>query len=312
MTVTEKGKEVWKPWMGTKEKMDVVRKAFGIWAKTGLGLKFKEVKNRKDAEIRIAFMDGDGSWSYIGRDVLDEYDDPRTMNFGWNIAVKDRHNGIDTAVHEIGHTIGFPHEHQNPFAGIVWNKEAVYKNLGGDPNFWTRSETYENIIRKIGKKEVNGSTWDPNSIMHYEFEPGLVLKPEQYKKSGIFPAGGLSKLDIQYALFFYPKKNAIKDLRVQAMTSYDINAESNKQQNYVFTPSETREYTIQTIGQLDTVVVVSEKKSNGDLVKVAADDNSGSDKNALIKTKLTKGKTYLVKVKVYYKKRGAKTALMIS
>jgi hypothetical protein len=312
MNAEENGKQVWKTWVGTKEQMDVVRKAFDIWMKTGIGLRFTEVKDRKDAEIRIAFMDGDGSWSYIGRDILDKNDDPRTMNFGWNIAVRDRHNGIDTPVHEIGHTIGFPHEHQNPFAGIVWNKEAVYKNLGGPPNNWTRASTYENIIRKIGKKEVNGSTWDPNSIMHYEFEPGLVSKPEQYKKNGIFPAGGLSKLDIQYALFFYPKKNAIKDLRVQAMTSYDINADNSKQQNYAFTPTETREYTIQTIGQLDTVVVVSEKKSNGDLVKIAADDNSGSDKNALIKTKLTKGKNYLVKVKVYYKKPRAKTALMIS
>jgi len=38
--------------------------------------------------------------------------------------------GLDTAVHEIGHSLGFPHEYQNPKAGIVWNEEAVYAALG--------------------------------------------------------------------------------------------------------------------------------------------------------------------------------------
>ena len=28
------------------------------------------MKNREDAEIRIGFMQDDGSWSYVGRDIL--------------------------------------------------------------------------------------------------------------------------------------------------------------------------------------------------------------------------------------------------
>ena len=31
------------------------------------------------------------------------------MNFGWDLTQPGE---IDTALHEIGHTIGFPHEHQ--------------------------------------------------------------------------------------------------------------------------------------------------------------------------------------------------------
>lgn len=306
------GTKEWKTWVGNEAQKNVVRKAFRIWAKLGIGLKFKEVTNRKEAEIKIAFMEDDGSWSYVGRDILGNNDDERTMNFGWNIAVKDRHNGIDTALHEIGHTLGFPHEHQNPFAGIVWNKPAVYASLAAPPNSWSKSETDTNIINKIDKKEVNGSNWDPDSIMHYPFEKGLIKKPEEFFLNGLEPAGGLSAQDIKYALSFYPKQNASKDIRITAMSSYAIDVDNCEQQNYIFTPEKTKTYTIQTIGQLDTVMVLNEKVKGGELKYLAGDDNSGTDGNALITTRLSKGKTYIIKVKVYYKKPKAETALMIS
>ena len=257
-------------------------------------------------------MDGDGSWSYLGRDILEEYDDPRTMNFGWDIAVRDQHNGIDTALHEIGHALGFPHEHQNPFAGIVWNKAAVYKSLAAPPNEWSKSETDNNIISKLDKKEVNGSHWDPDSIMHYPFEKGLIKRPAEYVSKDLEPAGGLSAQDIKYALSFYPTQNVKKDIRVTAMSSYAIDVENCEQQNYLFTPSQTKTYTIQTIGALDTVMVVNEKLKGGEIKYICGDDNSGTDNNALVTARLSKGKTYIIKVKVYYKKPKAETALMIS
>ncbi len=301
----------WKTWIGTKAQMDVVRKAFRMWAAVGIGLKFKEVTNRKDAEIRIGFMDGDGSWSYIGRDVLEEDEDPRTMNFGWNIAVRDQHNGIGTALHEIGHTLGFPHEHQNPFAGIVWNKAAVYRALAAPPNEWSKEETDNNIVNKISQREVNGSSWDPDSIMHYPFEKGLIKKPEEYADKDLEPSGGLSPLDIEYSLTFYPAQNIQKDIRINEMTSYAIDVKNCEQQNYIFKPLKTKKYTMQTIGELDTVMVLNEKTGR-ELKYIAADDNSGTDNNALICKHLSKGKTYVIKIKLYYKKQNAKTALMIS
>ena len=190
------GTKEWKPWKGTPAQLEVVRKAFNIWKKLGVGLDFVEVKNREEAEIRVGFMDDDGSWSYVGREVLGQKVNARTMNFGWNIAVSDPHNGIDTAVHEIGHTLGLQHEHQNPFAGIVWDEEAVYASLGAPPNSWDRETTFENIIKKLDKKEVNGSNWDPDSVMHYPFEAGLIKKPVKYA-IGLEPAGGLSVQDIR-------------------------------------------------------------------------------------------------------------------
>ena len=59
-------------------------------------------------------------------------------------------------------------------------------------------------------------------------------------------------------------------------------------------------------------MVLNEKLPGDKLKYVAGDDNSGTDNNALISATLSKGKTYIIKVKVYYKKPDEKTALMIS
>ena len=37
----------------------------------------------------------------------------------------------DTALHGIGHTLGLPHEHQNPNAGIVWDVEHPAQDRAG-------------------------------------------------------------------------------------------------------------------------------------------------------------------------------------
>jgi hypothetical protein len=50
------------------------------------------------------------------------------------------------------------------FAGIVWNEEEVYKQLGGPPNSWSKQTTYRNIIYKYPVAAVDGGNWDPNSV----------------------------------------------------------------------------------------------------------------------------------------------------
>ena len=307
----ENGEKEWMPWKGNAAQINTVRKAFDTWKKLGIGLDFEEVKNREDSMVRIGFMEGDGSWSYVGRDILHQEANDRTMNFGWDIAVPDQHNGIGTAIHEIGHTLGLQHEHQNPFAGIVWDEDAVYESLGAPPNNWDKETTFHNIIKKLDKKEVNGSNWDPDSIMHYPFEAGLIKKPVKYK-NGLQPPGGLSALDKKTALAFYPGKNPNKDIVVKEMESYPIDLKNSQQQNFIFKPELNKYYTIQTMGKLDTVMVLSEQLPAKKLLYLSGDDNSGTDKNALIRIKLFRGKTYTINLKVYFKKAGAKASLMIS
>jgi len=158
-------------WKGSSTQKEEVRKAFKKWKKLGIGLKFEEVEDPAAAEIRIGFKRG-SSWSYVGRDVID-FDIPiaeRTMNFGWDLTSP---HGKDTSLHEIGHAMGFPHEHQNPNAGIVWDESAVNAYFSGPPNNWDQETIFGNILRKISSADVNGSSWDKDSIMHYSFNAGL-------------------------------------------------------------------------------------------------------------------------------------------
>ena len=46
-----------------------------------------------------------------------------------------------------------------PFAGIVWNEEAVYA-LAAPPNRWNR-EKFSILYVKIEPDTVQGSSWDP-------------------------------------------------------------------------------------------------------------------------------------------------------
>ena len=165
------GSRQWRSWKGASDQRDVVEAAFQTWKDLGIGLKFTKVSDRNDADIRIGFQQGDGAWSYLGRDIRTIGRNERTMNFGWSLTGTD---GADTALHEIGHTLGFPHEHQNPNAGLVWDEDAVYRSLAGPPNRWSRDKTFHNIIRKLPATTVDGSNWDPNSIMHYPFEARLI------------------------------------------------------------------------------------------------------------------------------------------
>jgi len=181
---------------GTADSIAQVETGFKIWSDVGIGVMFQRVLKPEDAIIKVGFKQGDGSWSYLGTDVLKYESEGRTMNLGWS--------SLRTVLHEIGHTLGFSHEHQNPKAGIVWNEEAVYRYYSGPPNNWSREKTFHNIIRKIPSEQVLGSDWDKDSIMHYSFEEGLILEPREFRDQCLSRRGGLSEMDKLWIKRFYP------------------------------------------------------------------------------------------------------------
>jgi hypothetical protein len=293
-------------WKGDEAQKNSVKKAFSLWKSLGIGLEFEETNDKNDAQVRIGFLKGDGAWSYVGRDVIDIAGSPdeRSMNFGWDIS-----NDLDTAAHEIGHTLGTPHEHQNPNAGIVWNEEAVYSALAQPPNSWSRDKTFYNIIRKLPVNEVEGSTHDPNSIMHYPFGPGLIIFPAEFK-NGIYPAGGLSAKDKEFVIKFYPPIAASDYINLKVSQSQPIDIKPGEQKNFKFKPTRSRKYKIETFGTMDMVMVLFELTATEEIY-MSGDDDSGTANNAKIATRLIKGREYIIRVRLYYAQDKGSGSLMV-
>ncbi|NUB05792.1 hypothetical protein FW320_06330 [Azospirillum sp. Vi22] len=300
------GDRVWQTWVGNDNEKDVVRAAFKEWKGLGIGLDFEEVATRDEAEIRIGFMRGDGAWSYLGTQILDYGPNKRTMNFGWSLLGTD---GLDTALHEIGHTLGLPHEHQNPNAGIVWDEEAVYADLAAPPNQWSRENTYHNIIRKIPADSVQGSYWDPDSVMHYPFKAGLIIRPEKFA-SGLKPNGGLSRRDIAWVKFFYPPIDNDGMVDLMPSQSQELAIKNGEQQNYLISPPATRYYDIRTFGTCDTAMSLFEMRDNS-WRYVTTDDDSGEDRNASLRVKLVKERRYALRVRLKYSDTVAMPTIMM-
>ncbi len=298
------------PFRGERSNMDLVREGFEAWADVGIGLDFEEVDNIDDAQVRIGFLRGDGSWSYVGRDVVDVPGRmERTMNFGWDLTQDPRGGGLDTPIHEIGHTLGFPHEHQNPFSGIVWDEEAVYQAFAQPPNRWPRETTFHNILRKLNANEVEGSNWDPNSIMHYSFGAGLIVQPAQYR-NGLRPVDGLTENDKEQVRKFYPPLDRRTYRQLKSFELEKLNLEPGEQADFVIEPERTDDYTLQTFGNSDVVIVLFEEIDD-ELEFLDGDDDSGTLLNAKIQVRLVKSRKYVLRIRMYLNWASGESAVML-
>ena len=132
-----------------------------------INLNVEYTTNLSESDIRIAFQEGDGSWSYIGTDALYIAKSQPTINFGW----------LDQAVvlHETGHALGLYHEHQNPTGGIQWNRNQVIQDLSGPPNNWSLDQIEHNVFRTHDPANVDSTPFDEHSIMLYFFPSSWVL-----------------------------------------------------------------------------------------------------------------------------------------
>jgi hypothetical protein len=291
-----------------KVQADAIRGAFASWKATGIGMNFQEVNQLSEAEVRIGYSTADGSSaSAVGRDILKVPLNEPTTVYGWDLTTP---YGRGTALHELGHVLGMEHEHQNPFAGIKWHEQAVYDALAKPPNGWDHDTTFHNILEKLTAQQVQGSTWDPDSIMEYEFEPGLIDEPETYDLHGLTPPGTLSNLDKQWALKWYPAlTSALTSL--QPFQSVAVDLAAGQQVDFSIKPTSSRKYKIETKGASDTLLAVFED-INGEPRFLAGDDDSGEERNASITYKLFQGRSYIVRLRLFYPGQSGKTSVMCS
>jgi hypothetical protein len=129
-------------------------------------LNFNFIEDKNLAVIRIQFNEMGGCSSQIGSQAKKIEDtNIATMQFSWF--------DVGTVLHEFGHALGLIHEHQNPKGkNIDWNKPALY--AWGEKIGWDRDKVDEQIIQRMDINSVNGSDYDPKSIMLYFYPPEVT------------------------------------------------------------------------------------------------------------------------------------------
>jgi hypothetical protein len=278
---------------GTAAQQKKVREEAGWWMEVA-NLKI-DFNNASDAEIRISFDENDGAWSYIGTDCRGILLNEPTMNLGFM-------DGGTTA-HEFGHAIGLAHEHQNPVGGIRWNEAEVIREMAKSPNFWDEATTRHNILHKYTADQINGTRFDPESIMLYFFPPEWTLNGIGTKANE-----KLSVLDRQFiaGAKMYPRKtrtfaDAI-ELEVNARHRTEVSiGKVGEEDLFTFVVDAAGRFLVDTRGP--TNVVMNLFGPNSLTLLIAEDDDSGIGYNARITADLIEGR-YYAQVRHYDHTRG--------
>lgn len=265
----------------------------GWWtAVANLNLVFDNAPN---ADIRIAFDARDGAWSYLGTDCRSIPLDQPTMNLGF----------LDggTAAHEWGHAIGLAHEHQNPAGGLQWNESVVIREMAKSPNFWDAETTRHNILKRYQADQVNGTAFDPESIMLYFF-------PAEWTLNGVGTEANevLSTVDKQFVAGakMYPKTAPTVDdatpltIDARRRTAASIGQFGEEDLFRFDVPAEGR-YVIDTRGPTDVVMKLF--GPDHPTLLIAEDDDSGYATNARIAADLIPGR-YWAQLRHYNRARG--------
>ena len=278
---------------GTAAQRAKAREQAGWWQAVA-NLKF-DFNDAPDAEIRIAFDANDGAWSYVGTDCRDIPRNEATMNLGF----------LDggTAAHEFGHAIGLAHEHQNPAGGIQWNEAVVIREMAGSPNFWDEQTTRNNILFRYRADQVNGTHFDPQSIMLYFF-------PAEWTSNGVGTEANevLSAMDKQFiaGARMYPKKAPTVDsatpltVGARKRTAAAI-GKVGEEDLFRFTVKTAGKHVVDTAGPTDVVMKLFGPDSATALI--AEDDDSGLSTNARIAADLIPGE-YWAQVRHYNQASG--------
>lgn len=158
-----------------------------------------DFRNSGPTDIRIAFAQGRGSWSYLGRQCRQIAEPAPTMNYGWLTPASEDDELRRVVLHEFGHALGLIHEHQNPKdGGVQWNRDAIIKDLSGPPNNWDLTTIENNMFKKYDG--VTASAVDNDSIMMYPIPLAWTLDGTSANLNKT-----LSPLDKEFIAQHYPR-----------------------------------------------------------------------------------------------------------
>jgi hypothetical protein len=209
-------KNIVQPSKGLVDPKTLVRRVVEERIAPLVNLKFEFVTDPAKSDIRILFRKGIGCSSVVGttmnrlkfsqgseKDIQPKGEPNPTMTYGWL--------DVSTVLHEFCHALGMIHEHQNPKGNpIQWNEPAVFCHFKSTNKGWTDDDIKRNILDPYKKDMVNGSEFDPASIMIYSFPEtvecdkqnlSLTLNSPPLK---VNPNYRLSNMDIEILKEMYP------------------------------------------------------------------------------------------------------------
>lgn len=89
-----------------------------------------------------------------------------------------------------------------------------------------------------------------------------------------------------------------------------LSLEPAEQANFGIVPESSRQYSFRTFGSSDTVMVLFED-DGGELRYISGDDDGGTDENASLRVRLLKDRSYVVRIRLYYRYASGDTLLMM-
>lgn len=198
------------------ETIEAVKKIVAERVQPIVGLKLEFTDNIAESTIRITFNPSGGAWSLLGTDIISpQFKGQPTMNLGWL--------DVATTIHEFGHALGMIHEHQNPDGNLIdWNVPKVLE-WAQVTQGWDETTTRHNIIDRYDIDEINGSKYDPNSIMLYFFPGTLTLN-----NKGTHQNLRLSSDDVLYLNKMYPNSKVDPSSFYESSYGININDTVNK------------------------------------------------------------------------------------
>jgi len=246
-----------------------------------------------DADIRISFAPGEGSWSWIGTESLVIPKNEATMNLGWLTRGTANDEYSRVVLHEFGHAIGCLHEHQNPAASIKWDQQAVYRYYMGPPNNWSKEDVDGNLFDTYARDKTQFTDFDAKSIMIYAIPPEHTTDGYTVSTNST-----LSQTDIQFistAYAFAPKPSTALSVGSPPLKA-SIGAHGEVD-SYEFSVGKRGHYVIETSGRSDVVMTLFAFGAQSE--PLAEDDDSGEGTNPRIAARLDRDR-YIVRVRHYH------------